>query len=135
MKSTFIILILSLVSFSLSAQTFKEKRKLKKEERKEQERILRESPADIKKVGQHIKNAGWSILGTTITLPYAAIYISEKNKESEKAAIDPEFESDFTRADVFWGNSLIVTSVACAVNCGSQLIKAGWELSKGLKKE
>jgi len=133
MKSLAFILLFSFISISLTAQTWSEHRAQKKLDRAEEKRIEAERPMDLKKVGKHLRNAGWSSLGSAISVPYAIMLHLDRRLQIREAAEDPNEE--FEDENSFLTGTLTYSSLFFVFNTGAQLIKAGWELSKEVVKK
>ena len=124
--------MLSFASFTLVGQTKAEQRKQNRADKKEQKMLAKQNPhTDMAKVGKHLKNMGWSMLGAAITVPYAAAGLISDERDLMSQGPSQEYDA----LDVVAQQGLLFTGAFCVFNSGAQAIKAGWELMKGQKKE
>lgn len=126
MKNLLVILILLGFSFSLTGQA-QERRLFKKKKDKielESSEFNETTEPDLVKVGKHIKNAGWSILGSLIVVPIAIA------SNLDSGASSPSTSTSEERFENFVSISSIYASIGLVLNTGAQAIKAGWELKK-----
>jgi len=129
MKNILIIFLLTFVSFSVAGQTWSEHRAQKKAERAEERMIEKARPMDLAKVGKHLKNAGWSILGGALVIPYAVVTGLERREFQQSLQMNPNIENNTSGFFI----PLVYSSAFFIFNTGTQLIKAGWELRKSKK--